>query len=451
MADGTHRLNESPVGKLVDVDSLLVGGQTVERQRIVLADPVTAAALVRTLNRGVLLDEYALATRMIPDPEMLSAFGSLMVAQEHPDIVLSFHYNINTEAVVVTTANGGTVAQSNSKAVLQTSANPAGAATMESVGAHRYLPGQGSTVRFTAIFTTGQANSQQEVGLGDDDDGFFFGYQGATFGIFRRQNGVDDFIAQAAWNGEDPMDGSGPSGQTVDPTKLNVYQIRYQWLGGGAIRFFMERSSTGELLLVHTIPYANLYTVPSVYNPTMPLRAKAINTGNATNLTVQTPSMGVFNEGRPTPASSDVRGSSGNRKTGIGATETSIITLQNKAIFQGKTNRVRVLIDHLAISQGGNADCNIRMVRNTALGGVPAYTDFDTNTSVIAYDVAGTTLTGGREQFRCVQDSSGSNPGINLMPYGIRLNPGDIMTFSAQSQGGGTVSPQIGVAWREEF
>jgi hypothetical protein len=48
---------------------------------------------------------------------------------------------------------------------------------------------------------------------------------------------------------------------------------------------------------VYTIQYPNTATVPSVYNPSLPLTAKVINSGNTSNIVLQTPSAMAFCEG----------------------------------------------------------------------------------------------------------------------------------------------------------
>jgi hypothetical protein len=45
---------------------------------------------------------------------------------------------------------------------------------------------------------------------------------------------ITTWIASSAWN-IDKMDGTGPSGMTLDPTKFNVYEIRFQYLGVGGV------------------------------------------------------------------------------------------------------------------------------------------------------------------------------------------------------------------------
>lgn len=330
--------------------------------------------------------------------------------------------------------------------MLQTSAAANGDAVLESVGAARYTPGQGQAVKFTAVFTAGVANSRQEIGIGDATDGFFFGYSGAAFGIFRRQNGVDTFVAQTAWNA-DKMDGTGPSGAVLDPTKGNVFTVRYQWLGYGAIRYYVEDPTTGLPQLVHTIQYSNANVVPSVFNPSLPLHARVINTGNATNLTMRVGSMGAYCEGPFNDAGG--RFSTGNRKTAI-TVETAIFTIRcDTSVFTGQTNRARVHLDATSVAISGGADSLARLVLNATLGGVPAFAALDAARSIVSVDTAGTTVTGGRE-IRRIASIGNFQETQPLSDLEIRLNPGDTLTFSALSFAG-NISANIGAAWNEEL
>lgn len=390
--------------------------------------------------------EDNLAAPFDPQSPFISAFGLLSANPETPIVTIDYPYNINSSQVNTTTANGGTVTQANSQAVLQTGTNSAGSAILESIISARYSPGQGQIGRFTAAFTAGKANSQQEIGIGDSTDGFFFGYQGATFGIFRRQNGTDFFIPQSQWNGLDRFDGNGPSGATINPTLGNVYMIRYQWLGYGAIRYWIEDPTTGVLTLVHTILYANTVITPSVFNPNLPVHARVVNSGNATNLTLLSASMGIYAEGPPNETG--VRWSVGNRKTGI-TTETSVFALQNKSTFAGATNRARIHVDSIGSALSGGPDSQYRLVLNPTLGGSPSFTDIATTQSVAAFDVAGTTVTGGRE-LRRGPSTGNFQASEDISSMEIRINPGDVLVCAVSSFAGG-VAGNLSLSWREEL
>jgi hypothetical protein len=111
----------------------------------------------------------------------------------------------------------------------------------------------------------------------------------ATF--VTKQAGVvqtDHWTYQEDWN-VDRMDGSNtidtnPSGMTLDPTKLNVYQINMRWLGAGVISYAMEDQASGTLVYVHREHYTNQHTTPHINNPSFKIAYAAYNTTNTTNL-----------------------------------------------------------------------------------------------------------------------------------------------------------------------
>lgn len=376
--------------------------------------------------------------------DQLSAFGQFMMAEPTSEVSLEFNYSVNPDFVNTVVANGGEVTQENSMIELHCGTNAAGSALMESKAALRYTAGEGIYASFTARFTLGTDNSQQEIGLGDVADGYFFGYQGATFGVFRRSGGVDTFVPQSSWNGDDKFDGTGPSGATVDPTKLNVYKVSIAWHGGGPIRYYIFSPVTGRPTLAHTTAYTNSTTVPSVLNPTLPLHARCFNSGSTVDKHIWTASMGAYVEGHRATEGSP--GSTGNLKNVT--TEVSLFTIRNDPTFQSKTNRVRVAVKHFSGSSLGGADMLFRLVKNATLGGTPAYTSVNTN-SVVSRDIAGTTVTGGVEVFRVRVDSNLGET-LPLEHLQITLNPGDTLTAACTS-GAGATNADASLQWTALF
>ncbi len=372
-----------------------------------------------------------------------TAFGELRVATLTPVTGWTFNYNVNTDLVKTTVVSAGTVTQSDSKALLQTGASANSSAALETLDALRYTPGVGALVRFTAIFTTGVANSTQIIGIGDDTDGFFFGYNGTSFGILRRQNGSDSWTPQTAWN-KDKFDGTGLSGVTLDKTKGNVYAIRYQWLGFGAIDFLIENPTTGKAVVVNRIEYANANTNPSIYNPTLPVFAKVTNTTNTTNIVLQTPSAMAFIEGIPSSAL-NTRNSIVGSKVAV-TTQEAVLTIRNKSIFQTHTNRVRIRFDFLSCSGDGTKFTTFKLIKNGMLTDT-SYTSISANTSVIEYDTAGTYTTGGQTlmTFQCQSQALQ----ILLDSLNLMLAPGDWITVTASASVASDVF--VSFTWRELF
>ncbi len=117
-----------------------------------------------------------------------TAFGEQSVAEPTPVSQVQFPYNINTDIWEIRNNNGSSSIVSN-MANLSTGAAANQSSIILTKTPVKYNPGQGALVRFTAIYTTGVANNTQWVGIGNSTDGFFFGYNGATFGVLRRQGG----------------------------------------------------------------------------------------------------------------------------------------------------------------------------------------------------------------------------------------------------------------------
>jgi len=374
----------------------------------------------------------------------VDAFGNLSISALTPIIQLQFPYVINTDIINTVVTGSGTVTQSSPFAIVSTTAAINSSASLSSKTNLHYRAGEGGLCLFTAIFTAGVANSIQEVGLGDEGNGIFFGFNGSSFGINLRSNSVDGYIPQSSWN-KDKMNGTGSSGMTLDPTKGNVYKIQYQWLGFGAINFYIENPATGKFTFVHQIQYANTFTTTSVLNPSMPLSFKVTNTSNNTNIVVKVPSMGAFVEGAL--GDTGLINSINNAKSVT--TQLNVFTIRNNATFGGIINRKFVELLFMSIANTSNADATFRLILNTALGGVPAYTDISTTTSVVSFDVAGTTITGGRVLGTFYLNGN-TNAQLDLSNLHIRLNTEDILTVSALSAGAAIVA-SAALTWSELF
>lgn len=121
-----------------------------------------------------------------------SAFGELKTAELTPVVQLQFPYNINSQIVKANANQSGTVDVNQNMARLQSGAAANSSGEIFSVVAAKYNPGQGSIVRFTAVYGTQAGDNKQHVGIGNHGDGFFFSQTSAGFGIISRQGGVTE-------------------------------------------------------------------------------------------------------------------------------------------------------------------------------------------------------------------------------------------------------------------
>ena len=479
-----------------------------------------------------------------------AAFGELLVAAPTPVIQLQFPYNINTDLIEKRENASGTITESQSMAVIQSGASANSGAHMLSLEPLKYEPGQGGLVRFTALFTSGAANSVQIAGIGDVGDGLFFGFNGTAFSILRRELGgpevqtvtvsagagtqsgnititldgetrivavvlndtarevavkiadadwtdvglgwtayvnnatvilkswsdgnksgtmsfadtdgtgtaatlaetlagadvTNEWVAQTSWN----LDKAAGAEHlpTLDPTKGNVYQIRYQWLGFGLITFAIEHAEDGEFIDVHQIRYANANTVPSLQNPTLPLHIMSKNISNTSNLTVKTSSMAGFVEGaiEESPLQRAASGTNG----AIATTEIPILSIKNDIIHQSKLNRVQVRPEYLSVATDATKPIIIRLRLNPTLTGPVAFAAFDAAVSTVSVDVAATGITGGEDILTILLGKADSDL-IFLNDLKERLHPGDILTVTGEAISGSGHEADVALSWGELF
>lgn len=415
------------------------------------------------MQKRQIVDENGASTNLsnpIPVTENAkTAFGDLRTAELHPQFQGSFEYTVdNTDLMVKVVTNGGAITQGNGMGIISTSTTTNSSAMLESKQHARYKSGLGGLMRFTALFTSPVAATEQFVGISDEHgssatfkNGYMVGYDGTTFGFHRFQNDSKITIAQSSW--DDPMDGTGLSGMTLDQTKLNVYQIQYQYLGAGAIKLFIESDSTGEFILVHTINYTNNNTQPSTHNPNFLFHIHANNKGTTSNLIIKSSSYAYFVEGRTSFIElHQPDNSSGSRQKTSVTTEIAIFTIRNKTSYASKPNFIDIVLLNAGASIEANSANNlgeVRVIKNTTLGGTPSYSDINTSNSVVEIDTAGTTITGGTAL--ATEFFAGKNDkfGISTIDSKIILAPGETLTVAASSVNSATINAQL--TWRELF
>lgn len=406
--------------------------------------PTSLASKLTALTRDPVSTDSGIVVRPQFGDAHLTSFDEIVVAESQCDVSLSFQYSVlNTRLYTTTLVGSGAVTYSAPFAVLSTGAAINSSASVQSRAYLRYIPGQSNLSRFTAIFSTGVAGSQQEQGVGDDNDGFFFGYQGTTFGVFIRTSvtgsPVDTFVPQASWNGDDPMDGTGPSGVTLDPTKLNLYTIRYGWLGGAGPKFFVHLPGTSESILVHEHQTLNAGTTTTTRYHSLPLRAKVTNTTNATAIVLSTPSMAGIHEGKEALDGQETPNSVASAAvSGIGTAGATLLTLRNDATnVLGGTNinhaGVRLMNLSCTVQTG---DARIALVLNPTLGGAPSFAKVSANTSLCSVDTAGTLGSGGHVVRSFVASAQAGVLNVSLAEEHLFMYPGETVSIQVFANSG---------------
>ena len=439
-----------PDGTVTNIDATAGGNLKVSVEELESGISVNENSQLKTTSYDSQGNETSLP---------LTAFGDLRTAPLKPQFQGSFEYTVdNTDLNINTKINGGNVTQDSGMAIVSTSITTSSLAMLQSKRHARYKSGLGGLQRFTALFTSPIAATEQLVGLIDDKgssvafkNGYVIGYIGTIFGFHRFQNDTIITIEQANW--DDPLDGTGVSGMTLDHTKLNVFAIQYQYLGAGAIRLFVESDTTGLFTLVHTINYANNNIEPSVHNPNFHFTLHVDNKATTSDLIIKSSSYAYFIEGETELIELHQPLNSSGIQTKLEVTtEVAIFTIRNKSIYQGKNNFIDILLKNIVASIEATSANNlgeIRLVKNATLGGTPSYNDINIANSVVEIDIAGTTVTGGIEMFP--EALAGKNDKVfqNLTDYKIIIASGETITLAGLSANSATIKGAV--LWKELF
>jgi hypothetical protein len=359
-------------------------------------------------------------------PAANTRFGDQISLERLPDIIVSYVYNISSIDVDTTTSGTGATSHVQGQATLTTGAST-GATQLQSVNCIRYQPGFEAYAFFTAAFSAGDAGTYQRAGAFDSNNGFFVGQEGTDFKISRRYNGTDYSYTASL-----------PTG--FDPTALHAFKISWGWLGILPVTF--ETWHHGAWVEIGLIDLEG-QLLPSTAQPSLPICFDIDRSSGSGACTVATCSWSggrVGSSGLVLP--SDRPWVASNTKTSI-TTETNVLTLKNAASFLTFDNRVVSQIDFIGITtSGGTKPVTINVTRNATLGGSPSYTDIDASNSVTSYDTAGTTISGGTEEFSF---GLGKEDSLNFAAkiYNLILNPSDTLTFSAASANASDVDIRV--------
>lgn len=336
------------------------------------------------------------------------AFGRLRTAQ--PVILFDTQFQYDTQPLLFQTSvvGSGTVAKTANESSITLSTG----GTTNTWGAInqtkrylRYQPGKSQQIVMTGVLGAKTTNVRSRIGYFDANDGVYFemdGTAGASVNQRSSTSGspVNTSVTQANWN-LDKMDGTGPSGVTLDFSKTQIFSIDLQWLGVGRVRFSFFVNNAW--CICHQIYNANTVAVPYMNTANLPLRAEIFNTGTAGGTTTMKQiCMTVCTEGGEEypQAYTFAAGNKDTLVTGI-TTRVALTSVRAKttaAPFGAGvlTNRSRMFVTSVDIfNNTGTIGGYWELIYNpTSLGGSPSFASVDPN-SGMTVDVAATTVTGG--------------------------------------------------------
>ena len=145
-----------------------------------------------------------------------------------------------------------------------------------------YQPGKSLLILNTFVMNPKKTNLRQRVGYFGADNGIYFEIDGDTLYFVERSLslGTTTRVSQEDWN-IDKLDGTGPSGITLNPSKAQILWMDIEWLGVGSVRigFVID----GKFIHCHTFHHANIIESTYITSGSLPLRYEIANTGITTS------------------------------------------------------------------------------------------------------------------------------------------------------------------------
>lgn len=336
------------------------------------------------------------------------AFGELRTAASAAAANIVNKYEIDPKEMGTDTSGGGTITHIplESAIRLQVTSASGDKARVRTHTYYRYQAGKGTRVLTTCYHMDGgQTNQVRRWGLFDDNDGLFFELNGTNLYVVTRSSTsgsvVDTKVAQASWN-YDVMDGTGVSGQDIDVTKGQIWEIGFQWLGVGKANFFING------YLAHVFDNPNVTPKPYMRTAVLPMSWEVENTGASTGSGFYSICTAVNIEGQA-QFSEYSFGAFNETDVTAGTTERPLLSLRPSLTYNGIENRMNLLPIMLGASnEGGRAA--VRLVLDATLTG--ASWSSVSSESGAEYDTSATALSGGTSLMRLFLP--GSEDGFNV-------------------------------------
>jgi hypothetical protein len=361
------------------------------------------------------------------------AFGRLRVSEPFTLFDSSFRYGDN-QLWSTATATGGTATYNTAQGLMDLDVTTTSGSSVQrqTTKVFSYQPGKSLLVMTTFVCAAPKANLDQKVGYYNAENGYFLEQDGLTTYFVERSSVsgavVNTRVAQADWN-VDPMDGTGPSGITLDISKAQILWMDLEWLGVGTVK--MGFVINGSFYICHEWNHANLITSTYITTASLPLSCEVTNTG-------ATASASSFKQICATVISEGGYALTGLQQS-IGTPITAAKTLTTAGTFYPivslrlKTTRLDAIAILTAISIQGTGNNNVFRWEVRAAGSTTggAWTSAGVNSS-IEYNLTGTAYTGGRILAAGYTSSSNQGtPSINILKEALFANQLERDIFTA--------------------
>lgn len=367
-------------------------------------------------------------------PMLADAFGRLRVSEPLTLFDSSNRYRDNG-LWNTSTASGGTATFNNNQGLVDLFVDTTNGSQVlrETTKVFSYQPGKSLLVLNTFVLAPAQDNLRQRVGYFGTQNGIYLQLEnvagkpaisfversyvtGAVTETIISQTGGVYGAGDTGWN-VDKLDGSGPSGITLDPTQAQIMFTDIEWLGVGTVRlgFVID----GNFILCHRFNHANLIASTYITTASLPLRLEITNTGAtaASSRLKQICSSVISEGGYELRGAQQAIGTPINAPMSFAAANTYYPMVGLK-LTATKLDAIVILTAISILGLGNGKNYAWRIVQGgTVTGGawVPVGAD-----SAVEYNITGTSVAGGKVLAQgYINSSNQASPSVDILKQAL--------------------------------
>jgi hypothetical protein len=416
------------------------------------------SSVIRTYGSSGTLPGNVSSVIMGLDPSAVSmdAFGRLRVSPPAYRFDSQFTYNIPSDLWDSAWNSSGTVTYDSTNRMANVTCAANGTAVLQSHKYAPYTPGRSQLAIMSFLLgSTPAYNTARRVGYYDSVGGNGIYLEQTPYVVnlvlaSTTANG-NQVAPQSSWN-IDKMNGSGPSGITLDLSKVQLMAMSLQALYTG--RVLVGFDINGILWPVHQFIAANSITTPYIATASLPVHYESRSTGSNT-CTMNGICGSVVSEGGGPLSDIPGRTFSAANSTGVGiTTRRPILSIQAVKTFNTIANNAIILPNTLSVF-ANQQPVFVEIVRNaTSLTGA-SWSAVDSN-STAQFDTSATAISGGSVVFSTLIASSSafqlpiSSNLLNrlIITYSQLLNAADTLSIVCTSTAGASTT-YAALVWKE--
>ena len=410
------------LGKTLSANSVY-GTLSTQPLFTTVANPVTSVNAVVTNTVGVSATNLpvtvtnTIETVTTTNPVQLDAFGRFRVSQPLTLFDSSHRYKDNNLWSSLTAVNA-TYAFNQNQGLMDLTVTAASGSSVirETTKVFAYQPGKSLLVLNTFVFAPSATNLRQRTGYFGNDNGIYFQLDDGVISFVERSlvtgTPSETTVPMSAWN-IDKMDGTGPSGFTLDITKAQISWMDIEWLGVGTVRcgFVID----GKFVHCHSFHHANRIASTYITTASLPVRYEITNkAATGVSRTMKQICSSVISEG-----GYELRGLQQAVSIPIDAPITFAAANTYYPIISIKlrTDKLDAIVILTALSilgDGDNKNYNWQIrASGTTTGGQWLSAGLD---SAVQYNITGTSFAGGRILASgYVSSNNQSSPSIDIL------------------------------------